>query len=345
MRSPLLICMTLAAVNLAQGADLALVGAEEGHAMLASFRGNCYAIMPDHVATADSMSLITALPQTFGMATIFERLPEQDLALALVHGDVAAQCGRTWESLPRDVSTTLSGAQTAGLSRIQFDGQYVDRAAADIIDVDDNRFVAVTSDRWANPEIMTGISGAVIFVGGVPVGMALSSPDTSRARFLRMDRIVALLDPLLRGDRPGGTPTLPQAVVGEGMSYRISGQVRLDSNGGQGLSDGLHVDWTGAPVAVEFTLSDLEPVALSRILIETTPRADGSVTFPQHVLISVDRGRPDRPFWMLLAASDMNPLGQLEILTGGTTARRVRVQVESVWHPDRPMQIDRVRFE
>jgi hypothetical protein len=326
-------------VQRALAVDLALVGGEEGHAMLASYRGNCYAIMPDHVASQDSLSLVTALPRRIGMAEVFERLPEQDLAIAYVYGDVAAQCTRTWESLPRDLSATLASSAAAGLSRIQFDGQYTDRAAADLIDMDAEHFVAVTSDRWADPEIMTGISGALIFVGNVPAGMALSSPDVTRARFLRIDRIVAALDPILRGG--AGQVASKRAVDGE-VGYRITG--RIGAAGSVGLDSALHVEWTGEPVAIEFTLSEDDPVPLSRIVIETDA-SDTTVTFPQRVSIQVDRGRPANPYWTPLFAPDMSPLGRLELATGGSTARRVRLQVESVWHAGRPMQIDRVSFE
>lgn len=325
--------------------ELALVGAEQGHAFLVRHRGNCYAVMPDHVAVRDHLPLVAALPQTSGMAQVFHRLPGEDLAIAYVEGELSARCTRSWNDLRRDLNPLLTSKDRGGLSRIQFDGQFIDRAEATIIDADERNFVIVTSDRWSSAEIMSGVSGAVFYLGSVPAGIAQTSADTSHAKFVRMDRVFDAFAEILGGsgeEHPG-----QQAIIADDakLGYRVTGQVSHGAHGMLGLSDAFSYRWTGAPVEIEFTLSNDLPVALNQIIVETDPRPDNSVTFPQQVKISVDVGQPTKPYWRDLVASDMTPLGNLEVKTGQTHARRVKLRINSVWHPERPVQIDRVTFE
>jgi len=326
-------------------AELALVGNEQGHAFLVKYRGNCYAIMPNHVADQDRLTLVTALPQTAGIAEVFYRLPEQDLAISYVEGAAAARCTRSWDDLRRNLSQLLLSVNSGGLSRIQFDGQFIDRAEASIIDVDDLNFVIATTGRWASAEIMSGVSGAVFYVGDIPVGIAQTSPDTTRAQFVRMDRVYDAFSGILdasKNNHPSNTPITKKT---NGLGYRITGQVTLGANGVAGLRDAFKSKWTGAPVEIEFTLSNDQPVPLNRIIVETDPRQDETITFPQRIHLQIDVGQPSSPYWRDMAAQDMTPLGVLEINTGQTYARRVKLRVDSVWHPNRVLLIDRVVFE
>lgn len=336
----LLLLFPLGAVS----APMALVGDEEGHAMLVRHRGNCYAVMPDHVAAGDSMALISALPQTTGMAHVFHRVREMDVALAYVEGDLLALCDQSWGDLSRDLNPIFAASATGGLSRIQFNGQFIDRAEATIVDADDTHFEIVTSDQWANSEIMSGVSGAVFYVNGAPVGIALSAESTNRARFLRLDRVFATLDAVLNKSGASHPVNLQISGAEQGLGYRITSQVRLRNGSRTGLRDSLAAQWDGAQIELVFTLSNNLPVPLKRIKMQTDA-TDETVTFPQKIKLELDVGGPEQPFWRELFAADMSPSGVLEINTGQTVARRVRISIRSVWHPDRPMRIDQVVFQ
>lgn len=328
----------------AHPATMALVGEEAGHAILVEHNGNCYAVMPDHVATSDRMPLVSALPQITGMASVFHRRSELDLAVAYVEGDLALSCRQPWNALAKDVSTAISDAATGGLSRIQFGGQFIDRAEGAIVDADDTHFIIVTSERWSSPEIMAGVSGALFSVGAQPVGIALTAKDTKQARFLRMDRIYEALSGVLNTNKASHPSRINIEGAGQGIAYNITSQVRVLNGTRRGIHQAFDNTWDGADLEIEFTLSNTEPIQLNQITLETTLQGD-KITFPQRVALQLDRGGPGQPFWVDIFSPDMPPSGRLEVSTGQTFARRVRLTIQSVWHPDRQMRLDKVTFQ
>ncbi|MEP2767111.1 MAG: hypothetical protein ABJP41_04440 [Paracoccaceae bacterium] len=324
-------------------ATMVLVGEEVGHAVLVQHRGNCYAVMPDHVAFKDRLSLVSALPQVTGVATVFHRRSDLDLAIGFVEGDLAQACDLTWVDLSKDVSKLVGDTASGGLSRIQFGGKFIDRAAATIIDADDNHFVIATTQEWSNSEIMGGVSGALFYVRNIPVGIALTSEDTSRARFLRMDRVHQALSSVLEAS--GGKHPVLAEIKGaqDGIGYRVTSQARVLNGVRRGLTEALDTTWDGADLEIEFTLSNSAPIPLRSILLESAA-ANGLATFPQDITLQLDRGSVGQTAWREIFAPDMPPSGKLEVSTGQTYARRVRLTIHSVWHPDRPMHLERVVF-
>lgn len=339
-----LVSLILFWIGPVHAAPMALVGDEEGHAVLVKHRGNCYAIMPNHVAARERMALVTALPQKTGLAIIFHRQPKLDLALAYVEGDLIDQCNLSWSGLARDLSRVIADSTSGGLSRIQYGGQFIDRAKAVIVDADDNKFEIVTTEKWSSAEIMGGVSGALFFIDTIPVGIALSSENTNRARFLRMDRVFEALSGILNAGSSSHPASLQITGADKGLGYRITSQIRVSNGTKRGVADATKVNWDGAQIELEFTLSNDLPVRLDQIFLETFQN-DNKSTLPQQIKVELDRGMPGHPFWVEIFAPDMSPSGKLKINTGKTFARRVRLSVLSVWHPDRPMRIDRVVFK
>lgn len=339
----LLIFGFLLQAQAAAGATLALVGEESGHAILVQHRGQCYAVLPDHVAATGRFPLVSALPQTTGVGTVFHRKPDIDLALAFVEGDLAQSCELEWSALAQDLSDVIRKEASGGLTRIQFGGQFIDRAEATIVDADDTHFVIVTSERWASSEVMAGVSGAAFYFNGTPLGLALTSLDTNRARFLRMDRVYQELSRVLVTNQ-AFHPTL-QDIAGaqEGISYRVTSQVRVLNGVRRGVEDAFDASWDGAQLEIVFTLSQDLPIRLNKIMLETQPQ--DAITYPQRLSLELDRGSSGQPRWYDIFAPDMPPNGMLEVPTGGTTARRVRLTIRSVWHPGRPVRLENVIFE
>lgn len=329
----------------AGAATVAAVDDETGHAVLVQHRGNCYAVMPEHVAKQDRVSLVSSLPRVAGIGTVFLRNKEEDLALAYVEGSLARVCEVIWNSLRNPVGSLLADPQPGALNRINFGGQFMDRVAATVFDADDTHFYATTSDSLADGNVESGVSGALFVKGNVPVGMALNAVTNSTGRFIRTDRIYALLDEVLEGKVAAHPANQPIKSGSDGLGFRVTGKAVAQGGGLEGLTGATQWPWTGAPIEIELTLSNEAPIPLNRIVLRSTPGDGSPVTPPQRVRIEIDVGMPDQPFWRTLGVNDMSPLGVLEIPTGGTYARRIKLRIESVWHADRPVKLDSITLE
>ncbi len=340
----ILACLfTLALDGAGQAATLVDVNNEGGHAFLVSYRGNCYAVMPKHVAKTDRLALVSALPQTTGVATVFWRHVDEDLAIAYVEGDLSEACELRWSALSAQVGPQINAPGSGGLSRINWAGVMLDRAEGVITDADDETFVVTTTDNWAEAEVEGGVSGALFYKGTAPIGMALSTLSNRQARFLRMDRVFALIDPVLAG-KSGAHPSTGRITAGSnGLGFRVTGQAIVDGGVLKGLSGTSQWPWTGAPVELELTLSNEAPVPINRIALQSTPSAD--VAMPQRITVALDVGMPGSPFWRAINADDMSPSGVLDIPTGGSRARRVKLRIESVWGQGAMVGLDSIVLE
>jgi len=323
-------------------ASIAAVNEEKGHAFLVDYRGNCYAIMPNHTATSDRVSLVTALPQVAGIATVFARWADEDVALAYVEGEISNRCTIEWSSLSRNVGEVLLQEGAGSLNRINFGGQFLDRTEAHVFDADGTHFAIARTENWSGGPIESSVSGALFFKNALPIGMALEAPDTRTGRFIRTDRIYALAAPVLSGNAAAHPARASVAPSDSGLGYRVTGQVVERDGLRQGIVGANQWDWTGAPMEIELTLSNVEPVALTEIALITDMAGSDAVTPPQRIKIELDVGRPGQPYFRTLFAPDVPPNGVLTIGTGNTRARRIKLRIESVWFPDRPLRIDRI---
>ncbi len=324
----------------ARAADVAMVGDDTGFALLFVHRGNCFAAMPKHVALADRLALSTALPRTRGSATVFLRHPEADLALAHVEGDIAARCQVPWAVLQRDLGPHLFMQQRGVVRLVQLGGKLTDRLEVEVSKIT-GRFIFVRlTEGLALEEFRQGTSGAVLTLGGQIAGIAIDAGSTREASFLRADELARLLSPHL--------DAAPARAGGE--RYRIEaftpGAGAVTALEGGALAAPWVTAWTGAPIEFELALSDKAPVAVHRLLLSTDTEApEGPFTPPQRITLAFDIGPPGQPYWRPIGAPDMTPAGQLEVQTGGQMARRIKVRIESVWFPDRPLRLDALHWE
>lgn len=317
-----------------------------GHAVLFHHGGNCFAILPSHVARADRFSLELPLQQVIGAGTAFLRDDTTDLALAYVEGAITAYCSDPWTGFARDLGPVLERNARGQMVRLSPEG-IQDRTDAQLFEVTPDLVVARTTDALAVGEIYQGSSGSVLEVAGQVAGIAQSAPNTREAVFLRMDEIVRRLGPQLMG----GGAAHPGAVPGGG--FRVTGWsgTAAPSGATSRLDPGLLAQpfvaaLDGGPPQIEITLDNAGPVALQKVEIATDPAAAAGHSLPKTVLFEVDAGAPGAAFWRSAGQRDMPPSGALEFLTGGIYARRVKITVQSVWFPERgPLRIDRIAVE
>lgn len=330
----------------AQAADVALVDDELGQAVLFKNRGLCYAVLPNHVsANRNRIALSVPNPPEVGAAEVFWRDPDNDLALAYVEGGLSDRCQIEFRDMQAGLSDTLQTTESGMIKSVHFGGAFFDRIGALVVDVDDNFVTIRVSDTGIDAEVMQGLSGAMLSVGGKLAGIAIDAQSTGEARFLRMDRIAAIIGSNLSDDHPS---TRQIAVPDAGLGFRVTGFESGDQAGAIALEPGSLsapwiARWSGDPIAFEITLSNDNLVPVKRVRMRTL--ISDQTTAPRRITLEIDRGMPGNAYWTGLAAPDMAPTGVFEATTGGTVGRRLRIRILDVWHPDRPVRLDGLRIE
>lgn len=332
----------------AAAVDLALVDQDVGHAVLVSHRGNCFALLPSHVARGDRFTLEQPVRGLDGSATTFLRDPGRDLAVAAVAGDLTSGCTDAWGNLSSNLDDLLERRSRAEIVRLGPEG-YQDRTDAVIIEHDPDRILVQTTDEMAPGAVMQGTSGAALVIDGVLVGIAQEALGTRRAWFFRIDRFKRLAAPYLAS---APRPSVPQAGDGS-LGFAVTAW----SGTGSGADDATRLEpgligepyvvaWTGKPLTIEVTLDPERPVPVSRLRIGSGPRMPDGQTPPRGIAIEADVGPPGAPYWRSLGARDMPPTsGVLDFATGGTVARRLRITIQSVWAPEEAVRIDGLVIE
>ncbi|MCH2077871.1 MAG: hypothetical protein MK180_13515 [Rhodobacteraceae bacterium] len=342
------ICAALGvAAPAAKASDVALVDDGLGQALLFVNNGLCYAALPSHVVPLrDRIALSVPNPPQSGAAEIFWRDPSVDLALAYVEGDLANRCQIELRAMQSDISTILQTNETGRVKAVHFGGQFFDRMGVDLIEVWGDSFRTKMNDRAVDGDLEQGFSGSLVTVGGVLAGIAINNdPDTLEATFLRMDKVAALARANLQGNHPSNRAIAP---VENGSGFRVTAFEGGGQSGATALEPGSLsspwiAEWPGRPISFEVTLSTNSLVPLNRVVLVTKP--DAQTTPPRGIVIELDRGMPGAPYWTTLAAPDMSPTGAFDLRTGGTVARRVRISLMDVWHPDRPLRLDTLWVE
>lgn len=339
-------------------AEPALVTAFGGQAFLFSHRGLCYAILPKHVhRLRNVMSLATAAPQQQGRATVFYSTDDcTDLSVASVEGPASASavCGPEWSALPRSLQPQLAGNDRAEIVRLSETG-LLERTPASIERVDHTHIEVTPLDERRQSEIAKGTSGALLVIDGAPAGLAVTSTGNDRARFLRMDEIVARLSRLIEGramlpsgagqDTPSGGadgPHLPFQVVAWNVTPLEPELSPM--NLANPTATRPFVAAANEVVILELELSEPDATALRQVTV--TSRAGEETSPPKRITIEVDSSQGDRRRWRQFAAGEASPEGRFEAESGsGLFARRVRIKIHSLWFPHRPLQIDSLLLE
>lgn len=337
-------------INEARAAQIALVDQDFGHALLFNHNGNCFALMPSHVARGQRVTLEMPVQRLLGSGTIFLRHDANDLAIAEVSGDIVRSCTDPWNAIGRNLTPLLEKAPRGEIVRVGPEG-YLDRTEAVIIEFDPDTVFVSTTDEWAPGAIQQGTSGAALEIGGVLVGIAQKSPDQRRARFFRVDRIAELAAPYMAAPNPAAS-AIPGTRQDGTKGFRITAWDGTGSGADNAaalerglLGEAYVAAFSGKPLSIEITLHGQKPVPVRELRITSGPKMPQTQSPPRTIALEADVGAPGAPYWRKLGVRDMPPSGVLSFSTGGAFARRLRLSILSVWVKGRSVRIDGLAVE
>ncbi len=211
-------------------AEQALVTTQEaaaleiGQAFLAHYGPQCYAIMPTHVAqeAARPALLREGVPPLLGETHDAADLGG-DIGVARVSGAVAAQCGSGALTMQRSIDRLLQQGRLATLRSVNGDGTVAQLAVA-IVDDDGRGTLRVQPTHPDNP-IRKGLSGSLLMIDGVTVGMLLSvHADSGIGTVARIDSLMAKVDAHLMSRAPPTADTRKPAA-GRGTGAPLNPRV------------------------------------------------------------------------------------------------------------------------
>lgn len=191
---------------------------EIGQAFLAHHGGQCYAILPTHVVTEAGRP---ALRREGTQGLLGESIDHadlgDDLSLARVAGGISSDCGTSALSIRRAVERLLQQGRLGTLRSVNGDGT-VAQLGVTIVDDDGRGTLRVQPTHQGNP-IRKGLSGSLLLIDGVSVGMLLSvNARSGIGTVVRIDTLMAKVDAHLMNPAPPAhaAPTPSAAVPATG---------------------------------------------------------------------------------------------------------------------------------
>jgi hypothetical protein len=312
--------------------------------------GTCYAVLPRHVAGPfPRVTVTTAAPVTSGTGTVIAPFWEGiDLAIAVVRGEAEASCVESLDGLKN--AARERRAVAAVLLRLLPSGE---EERLDLR-IEGRSYLTFDAVIEGGREIAQGTSGAFAFVGEVPVGMAVSSTDPSRATFMRSEEIFLNLQRYLAeqgGAYAAPKPSLDENGAGSGTTGGDEGAIVLGLDKVSVppinptfapenlLEPGLFVFERGPLTRIVLNVQGEAAATLRRIRIVAP--ADGEYALPKTILVQYSVEAEGNAFreW---TRGQMAPDG---LFDSGTLAprnvRRVALTVLDAWAPG-PLAIDQV---
>ncbi|AMJ50146.1 hypothetical protein [Cereibacter sphaeroides] len=262
---------------------------EHGFGWMFGYEGRCYVLMPKHVAGLyPKVSIMTSAPVvTSSATTIAPFWPEIDLAVGVGGSALDSRCPARLDDL-EETPQSLNAAM-GYLHRLTPAGEE-ERTALRI----GNRNYLTFDAELAGGQntIAQGTSGAFLFVDGKPLGMAVTSNDTSRATFIRSGEILIHVRRYLseqagayvppEPDEPvtpapaaeGALPLVFEAATMPPVNPRFAPENML--GGGQ---------FVFSPAArMSFVLRLEETAPVSRVVLRSTP-SEGR-TMPKRIILN-----------------------------------------------------------
>ena len=237
---------------------------EIGQAFLAHHGGQCYAILPTHVVNeAGRPALRREGTQGLLGETIDSAELGDDLSVARLDGAIRADCGVSALSIRRSIERLLQQGRLGTLRSINGDGT-VAQLGVTIVDDDGRGMLRVQPTHQGNP-IRKGLSGSLLLIDGVSVGMLLSvNARSGIGTVARIDALMSKVDAHLMNSlapanvAPGnagptaGAPALPAAPeTAPGAGPRVLGWSALpidESHRAANLTAGAEAPpWSSIP--------------------------------------------------------------------------------------------------
>ena len=167
---------------------------EIGQAFLAHHGGQCYAILPTHVVREAGRPALRRegtrglLGETIDSAELGD-----DLSVARLDGAIRADCGVSALSIQRSIERLLQQGRLGTLRSINGDGT-VAQLGVTIVDDDGRGMLRVQPTHQGNP-IRKGLSGSLLLIDGVSVGMLLSvNARSGIGSVARIDALMSKVD-------------------------------------------------------------------------------------------------------------------------------------------------------
>jgi len=337
----------------AAAAQIALVDDDVGHALLFKHQGNCYAVLPEHVARQNRFTIAGALSIGSGSGQVFVRDVEGDIALAVVEGQILNACVEDFAALSGDITDILLQQPRTIIERLGISGRIHDRTDAIIIENTQHHITVRTTNDFALGDVQQGSSGSILKTNGRVLGLALRAPQTDQAVFLRMDVISDWISAVFSGNFVPAPAPLDGPREDGSKGFRISGwqaSSQISNSSISSLERGLLNDpyivpWQREPISLEITLASDGPIPFKQLTMTSDTQISAQHTAPKSIHVEVDIGKPGSEFWRSLGARDMTATGKLTFSTGGIFARRVRLTIQSVWQADKDLRIDGLVIE
>lgn len=322
---------------------------EHGYGFMFAHQGNCYVVLPRHVAGPEffpRINLSTAAPVISGTGTVIRPFWDGiDLAIAVASEALRPRCIAKLDDLVP--SREAKSAPTVHLLRLLPDGSE-ERLRLVVEDRDYLSFGGQVADTEM-AEIAQGTSGAFAFSGAEPVGMAITSDHPRRASFMRVEEIHLNVGRYLsqsggsRFTQSASSETASSVLADGALSLALISASMPSVSPTQApenmLGDGLFVFAPTQRMILDFRFDPDTSTALSRLRL-TSPN-DGRYAVPKNVLIQVSIDSQGGSF----RTYQRRQVGPDGILDTGDLAprfvRRLRIIVLDTWG-DGPVAIDRV---
>lgn len=161
-------------------------GDQNGHGFLVREGTVCYLVLPKHVAAGRrNVTVFSAAPVVHSSALIETPFWDgMDLAIGIVRGEVEDRCVRRLSEL--DATAQPETGANVQMLRLRQSGE-PERIPMRITDSQYLTLDAEIAD--GKSELFKGTSGAFLFAGETPVGMAIETVSPTEGRFIRIEEI------------------------------------------------------------------------------------------------------------------------------------------------------------
>ncbi len=309
--------------------------------------GICWVLMPSHLL--DEFGFIevetSPAPSLRGSGEAYADFwTGMDFAIGVV-GQAAGNTACTAQMSTIMQTSATAGAVLRGDLRFVEAGGGITQRPMRIVDTLDHKtFVAEFTEP--GDRAFQGLSGAFLFAQGLPVGMAIQSPDGgNRMTFIRIEEMGFATQRWLAGRARAVTSAAPdaapQAQEGQHALRLLDYQTPPLSpdTSPENLANGTgpyRFEFTG-PSTLVFGVGDGEAVGVSRVVVRA--QSDSAKPLGLRVMIdpSANGGNAQR-----FAREEMSPTGEFDSgKKAERFARRIIVTIDSV-QGSGPVQIDSV---
>ena len=275
---------------------------QRGHGYLFRHLGACYVVMPKHVANGQRrVRVFTSAPvEQSGSVLDTPFWDGLDLAVGQVRGPIEDRCTETLNDLlPKREAN--EGA-VLELLRIRDSGE-IERIPMVVTDGGYLTFEADT--RSTDAQIFKGTSGAFLFDGDQPLGMAVEALTETSARFVRAEEIhMNVQRRLNRRVEPvasAATSSIEQASSADEIPYRVAWTTLPPLYPDQGeenlYGDGSYVFELTRPNTIALKIESQEAVPLSQIALYSDPLGPNAMPREISIEISPQTSGARKIFW------------------------------------------------